>query len=114
MCQGATEVEEHNGEVLSASEFVMKHIPTYTWENLGVYPTDEERVSDGIVVDEVFLWNYPIPLTLSIKPNDDMTVNVEVFRQGEQEAVYGRYLQDANDLKDILNALQTAPESTRL
>lgn len=106
MCQGATEVEEPDGEVLSASEFVMKHVPPHAWEKLGVFPTEEERVADGVVVREVFLWNRPQPFILSIKPNEDRTVNVEVFQEGNDQALYGRYLQHTRSLGDILEALQ--------
>lgn len=111
MCKGVTHVEEKNGEVLPAADFVLKHVPTYAWEELGVFPTEDERVRDGVVVDSVYLWGHERPFTLAIKPNENGTVNVEVFPRGKEGAVFARYLQDADTLKDVLKVLQgAAPE----
>lgn len=107
MSQGLHLVEEQDGKHYTAPSYVLRHIPTHFWEDLGVYPEDEHHKEDGVRVSEVQLGTPPAYYTLCITTNSDSTVNVELSHESnDQYLLFAQYLVDANELHAVLHSLK--------
>lgn len=103
------EWEKPNGEKMSKGEFIMHHTCLREWENLGVFPTHEDYVADGIYMEEVEL-RPRLLCDFKVTVNEDSTVNFEVTKSNEtpQKLYYGSYLKSVTELNGELRRIGEA------